>query len=62
MGKESIQFSETSLSMIDIGPMRGHDVLATSVALYKVNQHGKGGNNAFKLILDQMVMVWLGSQ
>ena len=48
--------------MVDIGLMRGHDVSATSVALYKVNQHRIGGDNAFKLVLDQVVMVWLGSQ
>ena len=62
MGRESIQFSETSLSMVDTGPTRGHDALATRVALYKVNQHGIGGDDAFKLILDQVVMVWLASQ
>ena len=48
--------------MVDTGPMRGHDALATRVALYKVNQHGIGRDDAFKLILDQVVMVWLGSQ
>ena len=48
--------------MVDTGPTRGHDALATRVALYKENQHGIGGDDAFKLILDQVVMVWLASQ